>query len=1132
MASNDPFAGNLDQYTVKNLEAQPAPADPFANPNFDQYIPNNKHVATEPYSALDTITNTAGSLAKDAGKAVVRAGASLLDMATGFNGPMTTEEMLYPDKKPLPELHSKAKEALPYTHNILGEGAEGAIVGGITGGPIGASIGAISSGGTEALNEYNPGHPIANALIPMGAGLVAGPAIARNVGRTAKLGAEGLGLSERDPLVQAKKDLNITAGTAASTSDDPFWFKMQRGLRERVLTPKSGNIENAIEEEQKQLGSAVQKQGETIFPNAGSKQQVGTGVQTAIEDGVDTVKRIFSRQENALDAVVNPNTTLVDMRPLVNRAITDMASSPGAHIPIAGGGTQTGDKVVTRLMDNIIQYGNSTNGLPVQAIRELKQQVGDALKESLLNGDANARQLRQMYGVLADAQGAAYAGTPYARQYTALKAAEAEMYGQIETWAQPLIKQGITPERMADMATNQMKLGGTKLVGLINVMNQASPSIRNQMASSILQNIGKDAQGEFSPQRFFTRWQQMAPEARAALFHSGPYQNLDKVYDQLALVAQNQARGAKAVNTSGTGGVNELFNELKTWGTVLGGGVGIGIGTADQMTASKQDQAGETDRLTKGAEGAGIGYAIAHLGGSMVMGRMLTNPAFLRWIATPTVQNIPNHAKALSAVAAESPELAPAISSFQEYLQNKHAAGGYVSPYYTANDNNSLLDRLFGGVKQGLPTMNPMPNPNKGINPLDPAMQGANQNSKINGYAEGGNVGDDYNTPLSVLDEIQFQHWKQQYAPNDSGADYDLRGAYKSGFTPDPETGHWKDEYKKPNHPTFSNESKYSRENPNLPAGSWAGDTFLPPRMYAEGGPVNDNINSGNIISFGKQPKGGYAGAERTPITPSSVGAMKAPYEQSPPSILDVMQQAERTRNAKGESLIERILQGRAVNDNNGYAEGGSVNDDLGKAREAIKSIESGGRYEILHKAGVNKSGRYQALGAYGFLDKYLADDSRKFYGQEVDKQTFLKNPSIQDTMFNNKFGQYVQKYGLEGAARAWFAGPGGMNNLKASDGNASVAQYRDKFLQKLGQPTQTVSSSAAEGSKQKSLIDHIMPSASFTPVIEDEHEEVNNTQPSNAERLAQEHSQHAASAGMDPLVQSVISTIWRHSSL
>jgi hypothetical protein len=87
---------------------------------------------------------------------------------------------------------------------------------------------------------------------------------------------------------------------------------------------------------------------------------------------------------------------------------------------------------------------------------------------------------------------------------------------------------------------------------------------------------------------------------------------------------------------------------------------------------------------------------------------------------------------------------------------------------------------------------------------------------------------DDYTTPLSADDIPDFQKWKQQYAPRDSGFDYDLPGAYKAGLTPDTATGHWDDQFKKPNHPTFSTFSQYAKDRPDL-AGTWQGDQYIPP---------------------------------------------------------------------------------------------------------------------------------------------------------------------------------------------------------------------------------------------------------------------------------------------------------------
>lgn len=112
-------------------------------------------------------------------------------------------------------------------------------------------------------------------------------------------------------------------------------------------------------------------------------------------------------------------------------------------------------------------------------------------------------------------------------------------------------------------------------------------------------------------------------------------------------------------------------------------------------------------------------------------------------------------------------------------------------------------------------------------------------------YAEGGGVGDDYNTP--VPDEAAFQAWKAINTPQDTGVDYDLRGAYLSNMQR-ADNGHMGDRFKKPNHPTFSDQSQYATGDQRARAGSWQGETFVPPAprsfggrtRYAEGGDVGD----------------------------------------------------------------------------------------------------------------------------------------------------------------------------------------------------------------------------------------------------------------------------------------------------
>lgn len=85
-----------------------------------------------------------------------------------------------------------------------------------------------------------------------------------------------------------------------------------------------------------------------------------------------------------------------------------------------------------------------------------------------------------------------------------------------------------------------------------------------------------------------------------------------------------------------------------------------------------------------------------------------------------------------------------------------------------------------------------------------------------------------FETKLTPNEESQFQYWKKQFGIKDDGRNYDYRGAFKAGVQPDV-TQHWPDTFKKPNHPTFSEDSKYASAAPDK-AGAWdAAGNFVPP---------------------------------------------------------------------------------------------------------------------------------------------------------------------------------------------------------------------------------------------------------------------------------------------------------------
>jgi hypothetical protein len=116
---------------------------------------------------------------------------------------------------------------------------------------------------------------------------------------------------------------------------------------------------------------------------------------------------------------------------------------------------------------------------------------------------------------------------------------------------------------------------------------------------------------------------------------------------------------------------------------------------------------------------------------------------------------------------------------------------------------------------------------------------------------------------------------------------------------------------------------------------------------------------------------------------------------------------------------------------------------------KAIAGIESGGAYDKLGpqtKTGDRAYGKYQVMG------NNIPEWTTQVLGKPMTPEQFLSNPDAQEAVFKAKFGDYVQKYGPEGAAKAWFAGEKGMNNPNARDVLGTTVQgYGQKFTQALG---------------------------------------------------------------------------------
>ena len=87
-----------------------------------------------------------------------------------------------------------------------------------------------------------------------------------------------------------------------------------------------------------------------------------------------------------------------------------------------------------------------------------------------------------------------------------------------------------------------------------------------------------------------------------------------------------------------------------------------------------------------------------------------------------------------------------------------------------------------------------------------------------------------FNTELTPEETANFNSWANQQPRNidDEKYDYDIQGWWKNNQSQSLNDGHLIDQFKKPNHPTFSDQSQYHGKN-GLQGGTW---NQLPDKSY------------------------------------------------------------------------------------------------------------------------------------------------------------------------------------------------------------------------------------------------------------------------------------------------------------
>lgn len=484
------------------------------------------------------------------------------------------------------------------------------------GGVAAADIGlATTSGmGAAAAREMYPGNPTAELYGQMAGGF--GPALATGGVRSLVRGGE----AGRQHLVHNlesfnRAGVNPTVGQATGRTANQ--------ALENIIAKTPGGISRMAAKARassEQMGRNIANLADNLARNTDVEQAGRT-----LERGIESFAKRFQTKANSLYSIVDNF-----IEPTAKVEVTNTARAlKQLNAPIEGAENLSGILANPKIgrMGEAFADDAAEGVLPYQAIKDLRSQVGRMLSSSELVSDAPKADLKQIYAALSqDMEAAARRAGPKAMNaFTRANNYYKSGLERIEGTLQRIANRA-TPEDVYKAATRGKEGAST----IRKVRRSLKPEEWDVVASTMLKQLGKARAGSqnaagdaFSPETFLTNWNNLAPEARGAIFGGTRYKQMARDLDAIAETASHIREASRVMsNPSGTAG--QALSQFIQGGSVVGAMTGnweIPIAFAALAT------------VNNGAA------------------RLMTNPRFVRWLAGATKmqgERLPGHVARLS----------------------------------------------------------------------------------------------------------------------------------------------------------------------------------------------------------------------------------------------------------------------------------------------------------------------------------------------------------------------------------------------------------------------------------------------------------------------------------------------------
>ena len=286
-------------------------------------------------------------------------------------------------------------------------------------------------------------------------------------------------------------------------------------------------------------------------------------------DSATKTKTLYDRVDNLISPDVK---TPLDA---TRQAVAEIAAKRDAAALSTGKAT-----------DAVLEAVQRADGLTYEGVKTLRTNIGEMLKGGILPEGVSGLELKNIYGALSkdlETSVSAACGPQAAAAFDRANKYYRLVSARRESLAKIIGADGNAP---AETVFGRIEaMAGSTSRADISKLAQARKAIGaddwNEVASTVVSRLGRDVEGDFSPQRFITAYGKLSDAGKSVMFRSTGKSDLASHLDDIATVSSRFKELQKFANPSGTAraglggliGAGAYAEPLTTLKMVVGGRV-------------------------------------------------------------------------------------------------------------------------------------------------------------------------------------------------------------------------------------------------------------------------------------------------------------------------------------------------------------------------------------------------------------------------------------------------------------------------------------------------------------------------------------------------------------------------------